>query len=542
MSLSPVWDALKPFSARMPTVVREHEIFRVAAIVQGADAAGSAKTTRRQILSWAARRSGGRLPDEAWDYEDFEYVSGGRNCDGVRIKNDGSDIWSIRADVPDKHVPGRTWTTEVAVGLKDDQPPRFSMRLLVSTQEDELKIEPQMPGLVQQIVEQCGLSCGKYGLATTPWLIQSEDEVERLIEMMLDPERPLPIFVLTSPDHSINSAQPLVDASELARATLGAAHVVVVPSAFTWALTERFGKRLSVFGGAVRAYLPGFTEDSSRYGSHKLVLADQLSTADDAQKWSRWMKSLASSESVRRGRLGRDILTFAEIKDESLKFTQQRLKRDGATDSQQLEAANTRISLLERQAETFLQWEADLLNEHKAAEERAETAETQASASAFRIQQLLGQFKKLGQTPDTDIGLPDAWRDFAEWCDVHLAGRVVLAPLARREVRFPEFENVALVARSLLWLANNGRDRRIEGGGGSLREEVIEEGIKNTHCGSDEFDLEWQGKRHSADWHIKNGGNTRDPKRCLRIYYFWDAVSQQIVVADLPAHRRTGAS
>ena len=45
-----------------------------------------------------------------------------------------------------------------------------------------------------------------------------------------------------------------------------------------------------------------------------------------------------------------------------------------------------------------------------------------------------------------------------------------------------------------------------------------------------------------VEWHIKNGGNTRDPRRCLRIYYFWDEDSQQVVIATMPAHIQTGAT
>jgi hypothetical protein len=103
-------------------------------------------------------------------------------------------------------------------------------------------------------------------------------------------------------------------------------------------------------------------------------------------------------------------------------------------------------------------------------------------------------------------------------------------------------EDVELAARCLLWLANDYRDRRMGGGEGSLRDQAVEDGLWNAHCGSDQFDLDWQGGRHTADWHIKNGGNTRDPKRCLRIYYFWDATTQQVIIAEMPAHRRTGAT
>jgi hypothetical protein len=71
---------------------------------------------------------------------------------------------------------------------------------------------------------------------------------------------------------------------------------------------------------------------------------------------------------------------------------------------------------------------------------------------------------------------------------------------------------------------------------------VLEQGIRNSPSGADEFGVWWQGQQHTADWHIKNGGNTRDPRRCLRIYYFWDATTQQVVIADMPAQRTTGAT
>jgi hypothetical protein len=254
------------------------------------------------------------------------------------------------------------------------------------------------------------------------------------------------------------------------------------------------------------------------------------------------MRSLAASESVRRVRLGNDVLAFAGIRNATLKLKQQKLEQEGATDSEQLDAAKLRIRALEKQIEEEKASQEFFSVEHSRAEERAEAAERQVNASAFRVQQLLEQLKARGEAPDTNIEIPSAWADFPDWVDEHLAGRVVLSQYARRGIRSPEFEDLELAARCLLWLANECRDRRIYGGDGSLREESIEEGIRNAHCGNDQFDLEWQGRRYTADWHIKNGGNTRDPKRCLRIYYFWEPATQQIVIASMPAHRRTGAT
>jgi hypothetical protein len=254
------------------------------------------------------------------------------------------------------------------------------------------------------------------------------------------------------------------------------------------------------------------------------------------------MRSLAASESIRRAQLGTDVLAFAEIRDAGLQLKQQRLEQEGASDSEQLEAAKARIKALESQSEELKGALEYFDDEHKKAEERAEGAERQRDASAFRIQQLLDQLKQHQENPDANITLPQTWPEFVDWCDEHMAGRVVLHSVARRNARSPEFNDVQLAARCVLWLANECRERRINGGDGSLREEAVEDAIRNAHCGNDQFDLDWQGQRFTADWHIKNGGNTRDPKRCLRIYYFWDPATQQIIVADMPAHRRTGAS
>jgi hypothetical protein len=230
------------------------------------------------------------------------------------------------------------------------------------------------------------------------------------------------------------------------------------------------------------------------------------------------MRWLAATESIRRSTLGQDVLSFAGIRNVSLISRQRWLEKEGASDSEQLVAAKARIKMFEDQS---AQYQSDLDffdSEHKREEARAEAAEEQARAYAFRIQQLLGQIKASGQPTETSIDLPKSWADFANWCDLNLSGRVALSPLARRGVRSPEFEEFQTAARCLLWLANEYYDRRVGCTGGSLRDEAIGDGIRNAHCGGDQFDLDWQGQRYTADWHIKNGGNTRDPRRCLRIY------------------------
>ena len=218
------------------------------------------------------------------------------------------------------------------------------------------------------------------------------------------------------------------------------------------------------------------------------------------------------------------------------------MELEGASDIQKLGAADARIKALEADLKSAKEVENFLLEEQRLTEERAQAAETKFSAASFRIQQLLEQIKQRGEIAGANIQLPVSWTDFADWCDDKLVGRVVLAPQARSGVRKASFEDVRVAARCVLWLANDYRDRRLYGGEGSLRDHVLEPGVRNSPSGADEFSFWWQGKQHIVDWHIKNGGNTRDPRRCLRIYYFWDHATQQAVIADMPTHRPSGAT
>lgn len=541
MRYSSFSDALQPLAARMPQVVREREILRLAATLGDADGEKAAQAARREVLKWAEKRTGGRLPPAAWAHEAFEHLAGGRNCAAVRVVDDSRDIWAIRADDPDKNVAQRVWTVEAVIGRRGEQRALLGLRVLVSSPEQELRIEPAVPGLVQQLASACGLYHGTEPLDAEPWLIESEDDADRLIDALIDSRRRIPIFVLTVPGDAADPVKPLIDPMPIARATLGIAIVAVLPARFTWVLTERFGKRLSVYGGAVRVYLPGFTQDANPYGGHDLVLAERLSSAENASRVSAWLRQVAAAQSLRQLRLGHDVLSYAAVRAHSLDLLRTQLQQEGASDAQQLIAAQTQISALKKDLEKALQDQQWLSDEHEAAEERAQVAESQLAAASYRIQQLLAQIKKRGENPDATIPLPTSWEEFADWCDQYLVGRVLLSSRARQEVKAPLFKDVATAARCLLWLANEYRERRLNGGDGDLRI-PIDSGIRNDRCGADSFDFLWQGVRRRVEWHIKNGGNTRDPTRCLRIYYFWDDAGQQVVIASMPAHIHTDAT
>ena len=178
------------------------------------------------------------------------------------------------------------------------------------------------------------------------------------------------------------------------------------------------------------------------------------------------------------------------------------------------------------------------------ARRRAEAAERERDESRKRVEQLAGLVRSLGGNPDAATPFPTGWEEFAAWSDESLAGRLTLASAARRELSGAEFEDIGMAAACLNWLARDYRDGRLGGGDPALHGRIsdIEDGVYNLPCGGDSFECSWEGRRHRVEWHIKRGANTRDPRRCLRIYYFWDEEARRVVVASMPAHRRTGVT
>ena len=123
----------------------------------------------------------------------------------------------------------------------------------------------------------------------------------------------------------------------------------------------------------------------------------------------------------------------------------------------------------------------------------------------------------------------------------YLAGKLVLLPTARKGTKRPDYSDIEKACRGLYWIATEFRRRKIEGGG-AIANIPIGEDLENAPCGGDSFAAIHQGRNLQIDWHIKGGGNTRDPTRCLRIYYTFDPITQEAIVADMPAHRRTDAT
>jgi len=294
--------------------VREHEILRISGISGRTPIGQILLIARTTVLKWVQARTVGRLPEPAWSHESFDHLAGGRDCSAVRLHGEGEDIWVLRAEDPDKTVAGRIWTSEIAIVKEPNQDPRFTLRLAVGSTEPTLTIEPHVPGVVLQLIQSPGLSSGKFQhLSDKPVVIRSEQAVQLLINALLDPARKLPVIALSVSSTSSDPDKPSLDAVMLAKACAGLALVVVIPAQYSWAFTERFGKKLSVYEGAARgSTFPIYRGRKPlwRTSTHTLAVVLATTQAMAVLTHLRW---IAANGSVRRLQLGTDVFFFRTV-------------------------------------------------------------------------------------------------------------------------------------------------------------------------------------------------------------------------------------
>lgn len=96
--------------------------------------------------------------------------------------------------------------------------------------------------------------------------IAGAEAVEEFVEgILLDPARTMPVVVF-SPTSEGEYVPGIERVTSLAHGTLGAARVFrLATPGDTFSLTDRVGRPLSVWNGALRIYWPGFTLASSPF-------------------------------------------------------------------------------------------------------------------------------------------------------------------------------------------------------------------------------------------------------------------------------------
>lgn len=526
---------------RMAGEISERDVLRVSGALGDIEHSGAFERACQETLRWVSNRAGTKLPEEAWDLQEFATNLAGRNVTCRTEDFADSRVWAIRCEEPDKTFAGRVWKTEIMVEDGREEFPRFSLRLRVTSTAFDNDFTPAVPGLVRQLIEHVGLRAGTYPFTGDSVFVNDDTTYKGFVEHLLSETRETPLVVLSQiPNSTYYSLKPL----EVAKKFAGMAHVYSISNACTWNLSDELGKQHAVFDGGVMVYWPGFSK-SSKLEHHRLLTRSFINTDDNFRVAMRLISRGLSDYSLKRHRMGRNVVSFAQF-DSDLQIYRLDQLQDGA---QAQTEVNDRINVLlleiealKKRATEAEELQDEALDENERLYERAEDAEARARNLSLRVQNLENAAPPSSAQIDSASVDPDTWSDFSDWVDQYFAGRVVLTGAAKRELKKTKCEAIAEACTAIRWLANQGREGRIQGSVGTLREAAVSDGIRHAHCGGDAYDFDHEGVRRRADWHIKNGGNTRTPERCLRIYFAWDPESAEIIVSHMPSHRRTGAT
>ena len=138
-----------------------------------------------------------------------------------------------------------------------------------------------------------------------------------------------------------------------------------------------------------------------------------------------------------------------------------------------------------------------------------------------------------------------------QWA-VQYAGKLVLHKRALQALADGQYEDPHSVYSALALLAVEYRNMRLRSADESAQtdeyrafhEKLESLGLRFSRSISENeltkyyrhYHVPYKGQDVFLELHLRNGGATADPRRCLRIYFFFDREEELVVVGSLPAH------
>jgi hypothetical protein len=410
---------------------------------------------------------------------------------------------------------------------------------------------------VRQIVEKCATFLDSRSLRTDPWLVRNEDDVDALVDLLNQAKRRCDVYVFSLPEWSENPVDAAASADTVHRQTLGTAHVALITGPASFHLTDRVGKEFSVFKQAVRTYRPGFDVEQDGPFRHPLALPNRIEhwKGDGVQAFQSFLICQALQRSVSFADIEDRVPPFAFVRRIAAQRNLDRARNQGVSEAELLELADSEITKLRAALDEEKATYDGLLKVAEAEREEAQQEEAAARAEQHRLAvriRLLEQQVASRELPQPEPVLPKDLDSLESWSSQYLSGSVFLHSRAFVGAKKSVFEDVGLVYKALLVLRDFYVPMRRVGGMdkkaafddrcrelGIVEEATFSEGNWG-HFG-DEYRIRYDRKFRQLDRHLK-AGNARDPRRCFRLYFFWDADEGQVVVGWLPSHLTTRAT
>jgi len=425
----------------------------------------------KSIIGWVRGLCSSEVPQEAWEGKDFECGVPGHNVECATVPSEG--LWSLRLTHPDaphidrQAVPGRMWTTDLALKRGEVGIHQFGVRVLCTSQPYcDAEITLTRPRIVRYLAASFLLSTARR-LENRPWYLNTNDDLEAFYQFITDPQRALPVYLLTEADPKRllgRVRQYVLDERKLAQDTVGLAHIAVLPRDASYAWTNRVGKVWSAFQGATRTYRPGLDfETDSPFADHPLALAENIilmryKGLEGEEAFGAFLADRAHQESAARQVDWGGCLFFTDAKRRQVEIV-----RGEATEEADWQAIyQDEIAVLERKIKETEEERDDMMKLGAQAETDRDYYRAENESLRWQVESLRASWaKKTREDPDMSIEIPRDYEDLPDWVRRNLTGRLILHPRAMKAVRDACYENVELVYRSLLLLANEYRNMKL---------------------------------------------------------------------------------
>lgn len=220
------------------------------------------------VASWVRKR---------FNVEMSPLAAGHGESDSARVEwksmtGSAGGLIGVFVDQADRGDPTWRWRTYVDLGVEDGQA-WLRVRVGLYSPLEGLLTKPRVhagrPGVVRALADR--LTIRADGWRVGEWRTVGRSQVGAYLEFLRSAHRQLPVVVLSTD----NAGDTFLDPARVADRVLGLAHVVKIDTAAAYLVSDRIGKTLSCYLGAVRIYWPGFRSDDDPY-HHRLFLEGSL--------------------------------------------------------------------------------------------------------------------------------------------------------------------------------------------------------------------------------------------------------------------------
>ncbi|MBY8823347.1 hypothetical protein [Sphingomonas colocasiae] len=504
--------------------------------------------TIEACVEWMAPKAGGNLPVEALRGAPFDLVGQyqANPCRAVRLDVPDGSVWaawlSEFSDGTADGTPPRNWITELFVERRAGEMVRFGAQLSFLGRPDDRDFILTRPRLVRNILEVLSAEADGQPMQEVPAQI-GEADVHEFEALVYSQGRRLPIIALSQNADGNYLVNPL----QVARRLSGAAHVAELDVNASWALTKSVGKQMSVFGGAVRIYMPGLTTDDEERFRHPLFL---YPLGMRAAQFIDMLASRLLPLTLRDVAHERPFLRFSEVRAAAATMP----TRTGGGQVERisdLELANSALSQRVEALEADLQ-SADALNDDEVklrldVEAREEELKNEIEILKRRLTAAMSA--RPATVPEEEVPAREleSYEDLPEWAEEVLAGSVVIMQPALRDCRktgsdnmLRRLESVLLILKNEYVPARRSKSREDRAAADASLQRL---GFEDTPCFAtrddaskwSQYSVVYKGRRTVLYDHFKNGNGT-DNSSQARIYYHWDEEDGALVIGKMPSH------